>query len=262
MYDKELKAAIKAARLAGKAIMKFYNKKHKINYKSPDDPVTEADIESQKIIFSLLKGFKHGMLSEESLNMKKRFKKEKVWIIDPLDGTKDFIDKTDEFAVSIGLAENGGPVLGVVYAPAIGAMYYAVKGGGAYMKKGKNKLKKIKVSKIEDFNKAKVFVSRYHVQEKEIKLFKKLKVKNIISHGGLLKACKIAEGVGEININTSDKTNEWDTCASDIILKEAGGKFTDMNGEEIKYNKENPANQNGYVATNAIFHDQLIKELK
>jgi len=75
MYKEELKAAIKAARLAGKAIAGFYNKKHKINYKSPDDPVTEADIEAQKIIFSLLKKFKYGMLSEESLENKKRLKK-------------------------------------------------------------------------------------------------------------------------------------------------------------------------------------------
>lgn len=261
MYVKELKIAMKAASAAGKAIMKLYQKKYEINYKSPNDPVTQADIVSEKTIIKELKKFKYGLLSEETIN-KKRLKKETVWIIDPLDGTKDFIDKTNEFAVSIGLAEKGEPVLGVLYAPAIDIMYYAVKGEGAFIKKGKSKPKKIRVSKIKNFKKAKMFISRFHVQEKELLLSKKLKIKNLITHGSLLKVCKIAEGEGEININTSGKTNEWDVCASDIILREAGGKFTDMNGEEIKYNKENPANQNGYIASNSIFHNKLVEELK
>lgn len=261
MYLKELKAAKKAAREAGKELLKyFYSPKLKVNYKSENNPVTEADIISQKIIINKLKKFNYGIIAEEGDAQKKN--KNINWIIDPLDGTKEFINKIDEFAIMIGLSNRGNPVLGVIYAPAKDVMYFAVKNQGAFMKRGERKSEKIKVSIKKNFQKIVLFISRFHQTGNELDLAKKLGIKKIVKYGSCLKACGVAESKGEISFTTSPNTKEWDTCASDIILKEAGGKFTDIKGRDLKYNKKDVHNKYGYLATNGVIHSKVIEALK
>lgn len=261
-YSKELKVVKHLARKAGQAIMELYNKNVEVKFKAKDDPVTVADLTSNKIIIDGLKEFNYGILSEELRDDKLRLKKEKVWIIDPLDGTKGFIDKKSEFSVMIGLVYLGEVVLGVVYNPIEDILYYAVKGKGSFKQSGEN-IERIEVSNIDNTKKAKMLVSRHHGGKSEEIIFKKLDIKKLVPCGSAgIKISLIAEGENELNINTSPKTWEWDVCAADIILREAGGRLTDIKGNEFTYNKEDSRNMDGYVASNGLIHDKVIKELE
>lgn len=250
------------ARKAGNVIMSYYGKDFHIEYKAPDSPLTKADIESNKIIIRELKKYGYGILSEELADDKSRISKKRVWIVDPMDGTSDFVERTDEFTVMIGLAENGKPILGVVYMPVSDIFYYAIKSKGAYMEKKGVFPKKLAVSKISDFFDMAMLTSRFHLTEDIQKIAGRLGVKNALPCGSAgLKISYIAEKKGEISVNTSCHTWEWDICATDIILSEAGGKLTDTRGYDFIYNKNNPRNENGYVASNGILHKEILQNL-
>ena len=261
MYEKELKAAKKAAKKAGQAVMKIYNSDFEVNYKAGNSPVTRADLASESIILDYLKEFNYGILSEETKQENGRLNKEKTWIIDPLDGTSDFVDRTGDFSILIALVENGKPILGVVFCPAKKTIYYASAKMGAYSESPGRDKEKLRVSDKNDFSKIIQLTSRHHLGPTEINLARKLGVKNIKPLGSAEKICLIAAGEAELNINSSDKTWEYDICAADIILTEAGGRITGMSGNEFAYNKKDPRNLNGYVATNGVIHEKIIKSL-
>jgi 3'(2'), 5'-bisphosphate nucleotidase len=262
-YQKELKAAISAARAAGQEILGIYNKgDFTVAYKSENAPVTQADLAANKVILASLKRFNYGFLSEEEVDNKMRLKEKKIWLIDPLDGTKDFINKDGEFTVMIGLVENGQPVVGVVYQPLGDKMYYASAEQGAYLETNGREAVRLKVSAKNNFKSARMITSRFHLLETDLALAKKLGLKKLRPCGSAgLKVGLIAENQAEIYVNTSDKTSEWDICAADIILKEASGKLTDMRGKNFIYNKENPRNPLGYVAANKFFHKKIVEAL-
>lgn len=262
--EKELNAAKEAVKKAGKAVLFYYNNGFSVKNKEIGDcPVTEADIKSNEIIIKELENFGYEILSEEKTDDLSRLNKEKVWIIDPLDGTKDFIDKTGDFTIMIGLVEKGEPVLGVVCNPGEKVLYYAVKGNGAYIEKEGREIRKIKISDIQAGGKIKIISSRFHRSPLELKLAEKFGVKDIMTSGSAgLKVSLVAEGKAELNINPSNKTWEWDVCAADIILTEAGGKFTDTKGNKFIYNKENTRNEFGYVASNGFIHEKILDKIK
>jgi len=253
----EMKTAVKAIIKAGSVISKIYNKKYSVKVKSNKEPVCDADIISNRIIFQALKPLGYPILSEESADNLVRLKSKKVWIVDPLDGTNDFINKTGEFTIMLGLVESGLPILGVIYSPTEQVLYYAAKGEGSFMKK-EGKTVRLKTSVKTNFNQAKVYTSRFHFSEIEKKFLKRLGIKKLVACGSSKKLCLIASGEGEASINLSDKTWEWDICAADIILSEAGGRLTDRNGKNFVYNKKYPRNLNGYVASNGLMHKKII----
>lgn len=256
---KDLEKIIDIVKKAGQAILSFYNKEIKVDYKAPDSPLTQADVKSNEILINSLKEFGYGILSEESIDDKTRLDQDRVWIIDPMDGTKDFIDKTGEFTIILGLVEKGEPILGMVYKPLGDVLYYAIKGEGAYRRVG-DKEERLRVSDQAELAESKMLSSRFHRSEAEIALADKYEI-DINTCGSVLKTCLIAEGKGDFNFNPSDKTWEWDICGAQLILEEAGGTMTDINGGRIKYNKDNPRNVNGYLATNGILHDKIMKEI-
>ena len=257
-----LNKTISIIKKAGKTVLNYYNKDYKIKNKALDSPVTIADLESEKIILSGLKEFGYGILSEESDDDKERLKMKRAWIVDPLDGTKDFINKTGEFTIMIGLVENKKPILGLVYKPVDDILYYAIKGEGAHRVKNK-KSKKLKVSKRKSFNEIKMITSRFHLSPDIKKIANDLGIKHSVSCGSAgLKIGYIAEQKADLNINTSSHTYEWDLCAADIVLSEAGGKLTDIKGNKFIYNKDNPRNEHGYVASNRIIHQKIIERIK
>lgn len=261
--SQELKIAKELARKAGFAVMEIYRKKIEVKYKAKNNPVTIADLTANNIIIAGLKKFNYGILSEETADDKLRIKKDKVWIVDPLDGTKDFISKTGEFSIMIGLVQSGKSVLGVVYNPVKDLLYYAARGQGSYKESTDKKIKKLAVSKVGSLKNVKMLVSRHHLGEAEGIVAKKLGMKKMIPCGSAgLKIALIAEGVAELNFNTSQKTWEWDLCAADIILSQAGGRLTDKHGKKILYNKKHPINLDGYVASNGLIHKKIIGELK
>lgn len=251
MWEKELEAAIIAAVLAKRKILEIYNTDFDVEIKDDDSPVTKADKEADKIIReSLSKKFPtHAFLTEESVDDKKRLENDYVWIVDPVDGTKDFVDKNGEFTVNIALSYKHEVVVGVVLIPVTGEIYYASKLGGAFYNNG------LEVEQIFANRKNKeltVLTSRFHVNEKELELIKKHadKITKVETYGSSIKACRIARGLAELSYRMSAGTKEWDTAASQIIVTEAGGVFVKPDGSKIHYNREDVYNREGYVVAN------------
>ena len=257
----ELDIAINAAQEAGNIILKIYEKDFKTFTKTDNSPVTDADLQSNKIIKEILSVTKHSILSEEDVDDKNRLSNDMVWIIDPLDGTSDFIDKTGEFTVMIALIENQKPILGVIAWPTEKTLFVAQKNCGAF-RYSDNKWEKISVTKISELPKCRTIGSRHHLSDKEKDFIEKIGIKDFTSIGSSLKVGKISSGQAEVYITTTNKMKEWDTAASHCIISEAGGKMTDMLGNELTYNNENVYHQNGILVTNGLIHEKILREFK
>lgn len=227
-----------------------------VSKKDDESPVTKADIEANKIIVEgiMAEHPESVILSEESMDDKKRLEKEEVWIVDPLDGTKEFIKQRDEFTVNIAITKNKQPMMGVVYLPAKKELYYAEKGTGAFREQEQGKTR-IRASGRET---ERVLVkSRSHSGEKEQKLIEQNNFSKVLEAGSSLKGCIIAAGEADVYYRFGN-TSEWDICAMHAILNEAGGKLTNLNGEEVTYNNEEILIK-GFIASNGKKHDELVK---
>ena len=257
----ELDIAIKAAQEAANAILEIYEKDYNTFTKSDDSPVTDADLQSNKIINKILSVTNHSILSEEDVDNKNRLSKETIWIVDPLDGTSDFIDKTGEFTVMIALIQNQKPVLGVIAWPTEKILFVGQKNYGAF-RYSDNKWERIFVTKTSELSKCRTIGSRHHLSDKEKDFIEKIGIKDFTSIGSSLKVGKISSGEAEAYITTTNKMKEWDTAASYCLITEAGGKMTDMLGNELTYNNKNVHHQNGILVTNGLIHDKILEEFK
>ena len=257
----ELDVAIDAAVEAGNAILEIYDGNYETSTKSDDSPITEADLKSNEIIKKILSSTGHTILSEEDRDDHSRLSKETIWIVDPLDGTSDFIDKTGEFTVMIALVKNKKPILGVIGWPTEKTIFAAQKGSGAFRYSNKN-WEKIRVTSISDLTKCRVVGSRHHLSDTEKMFIKKLGIEDFTSIGSSLKVGKISSGEAEAYITTTNKMKEWDSAASYCIVSEAGGKMTDMYGNDISYNNKIVNHQNGILVTNGLIHEKIISEFK
>lgn len=257
----ELDVAIDAAVEAGNAILEIYDGNYETSTKSDDSPITEADLKSNEIIKKILSSTGHTILSEEDRDDHSRLSKETIWIVDPLDGTSDFIDKTGEFTVMIALVKNKKPILGVIGWPTEKTIFAAQKGSGAFRYSNKN-WEKIRVTSISDLTKCRVVGSRHHLSDTEKMFIKKLGIEDFTSIGSSLKVGKISSGEAEAYITTTNKMKEWDSAASYCIVSEAGGKMTDMYGNDISYNNKIVNHQNGILVTNGLIHEKIINEFK
>ena len=257
----ELDIAIKAAQEASNAILEIYQKGYNTFTKTDDSPVTDADLKSNKIIKEILSITKHSILSEEDIDDQNRLSKDTIWIIDPLDGTSDFIDKTGEFTVMIALVQNKKPIIGVISWPTEKTLFVAQKNCGAF-RYSNDKWDKISVTKIDEMSKCRTVGSRHHLSDKEKEFIEKIGIEDFTSIGSSLKVGKISSGQAEAYITTTNKMKEWDTAASYCIISEAGGKMTDMLGNDLTYNNKNVYHQNGILVTNGLIHNKIVKEFK
>jgi len=234
------------ARQAGDAIMDIYRRDFNIEYKNDNTPLTEADTKANDIITQGLNALavKLPILSEEGkeIQYNERKKWEYFWMVDPLDGTKEFIKKNDEFTVNIALIYKDTPVLGVVYAPALDEMYWAKQGEGSYKN---NKRLPLKTNNAPEKSLT-VVASKSHLSEETEAFIDGLKRDTqeliFISKGSSLKFCMVAEGSADLYPRLAP-TMEWDTAAADAIVREAG-KMTyqfELN-KHIIYNKEDLLN--------------------
>ena len=258
---KELEIAKTLAKEAGKKILEVYDSdSFEVTQKGDKGPLTKADIAANKIIVeNLRKEFpEHAIFTEEETDDKKRLENEHVWIIDPLDGTKEFIAKNGEFTVNIALVFKQKPVLGVVYAPVMDELYFASEGNGSYLQKN-GKIEKIRVSDRKNLNEMVLVQSRSHPSENLTRLISKHSFASIKTCGSSLKGCQVALGNADVYIRFGP-THEWDVCAMDIIVHEAGGFLTDLNGKSLTYNNENTL-INGFFVSNNTMHNQLLKRL-
>ncbi len=226
---------------AGVRILEIYSNGYHVSNKNDDTPLTTADLVANEFIISeLSKIASHiPILTEESFDIPfhKRSQWEYYWLVDPLDGTREFIKHNDEFSVNISLIHHGKPVLGVVHAPALNISYFASCSNGAWKTVGSMPPQKIHVRKAStDKNKTlTVTCGRNYSSDRLKEFLSRLGSYQSLPMGSSLKSCLVAEGVADIYPKMG-LTSEWDTAAAQCIVKEAGGFVTDINMEELRYN--------------------------
>ncbi len=250
MWEKELDIAKKAAVKAGAAIMDIYNNAEdvQIEYKDGDMPLTAADMAANQIIVQMLSVAFPGyaILSEEEKDDKERLNNDYCFVVDPLDGTKEFIKRNGQFTVNIALAYQGKSVMGVIYVPATHELYWASEKNGAYLA-FEGKTDKIHVSdRKEDIR---VVMSSSHGCAEMDNLIRKNHLTNYVRVGSSLKGCMIAKGDAEIYYRFNP-TMEWDTAAMQCIVEEAGAIFRQMDDTPMRYNRENCRNEKGFYIIN------------
>tara|TARA_B100001750_G_scaffold223195_1_gene213234 strand:+ start:560 stop:1357 length:798 start_codon:yes stop_codon:yes gene_type:complete len=242
---------IEISKEAGKAILEVYNTDFDHQIKEDLSPLTNADTLSHNIIYERLKVLTPDIpiLSEENSDIPFGIRStwNEYWLIDPLDGTKEFINKNDEFTVNIALVRKHKPILGLIYIPVIKHTYWGSEDFGSFFIDADNKIKKIEVSKKMD-NCMKIAVSRSHPSKElnsfliNIKNFKLLKV------GSSIKFCMIASGAADLYPRFGP-TSEWDTAAGHAILKYAGGRIITLNKNELEYNKKDSYLNKSFIAS-------------
>ncbi len=259
--EKELEVARRLAREAGAILMEFYRGETEVQWKGHDDPVTAADRAANAMIVRELQRYfpRDAILSEELPDDLARLTYDRVWMVDPMDGTKQFIERVDEFAVMIGLAVAGEPQVGVVYNPASDRMYYAAPGIGAFVEE-KWTTKRMRVSEINDPAKMIAATSRSHHNPATDHIRQQLGITEGIRSGSVgLKLGLIAEGRAHVYINTQPRTMQWDSCGPEAILRAAGGTVTDAHGQPLKFNEPELRNLNGIIATNGVIHEKIVE---
>jgi 3'(2'), 5'-bisphosphate nucleotidase len=249
MQNTQLIAEItRIARTAGAAILDIYNNvaDFQVEHKADDSPLTLADRSANALICEALEKLplQYPIISEENKlqSFAERQSFEHAWLVDPLDGTKEFVKRNGEFTVNIALIHQGIIELGVVYIPVFDEMYYAVKGEGAFLEKNGNLTRlQAQAFSLQDAN-LKVVCSRSHLNPATEAFIKQLVQPELVSRGSSLKFLLIAQGQAHVYPRMGP-TMEWDTGAAQIILEEAGGQVIDQNtGQSLRYNKESLLN--------------------
>jgi 3'(2'), 5'-bisphosphate nucleotidase len=256
--EKLIEIAIKASIEAGKAIMEIYDTDFDIAYKKDHSPLTTADQAAHQIISLFLESTSLPILSEEGkhLHFNERKGWHQFWLVDPLDGTKEFIKKNGEFTVNIALIDHGKPIAGVIYVPVADVLYVGIENQGAFKLHSTEEYdgsvedlrkKAINLPEIKNENAFRVVASRSHLSAETAEFIENLKKdhSNIqtVSKGSSLKLCLIAEGAADIYPRFAP-TMEWDTGAGHAIVNAAGGRVVLAEDENIAltYNKENLLN--------------------
>ena len=236
---------------AGKAILDIYDTSFEVETKSDNSPLTQADKKSHEIIDSGLKLLFPDIpiLSEEGLNIpySDRSQWKQFWLVDPLDGTKEFIKKNGEFTVNIALIKDNYPIFGSVYAPYKKELYWALQGQGAWKSVDKGSDQKIQVSKSRDVTR--IVISRSHPNEKVSNYIDQYDKYELIRMGSSLKLCCIADGKADIYPRLGP-TSEWDIGAAQCIVEQAGGTVIEYESKSrLRYNKKNILNPFFIVST-------------
>ena len=270
MYEKELEAASEVALRAGESIMNYFRGDFEIESKplgaNSSEPVTVADKTSSRVIVEFLaEEFpEDAILSEEEEDdTERRLRSERVWIIDPLDGTRGFTEGKGDFAVQIGLVEQGRPVVGLVYQPVTGRLYRAAASEGAFLSVGELESERLNASDIKEFHKMTIAVSRSHRSLNMDRILDHFGFENEYRHGSVgLKIGFVARREADIYIHLSPHTKFWDTAAPQVIIEEAGGQLTDIFGSAIDYTLADVRNHNGIFASNGAVHDAAVSHLR
>lgn len=251
-FTKELEAAKKIAVVAGEAIMEIYETgDFGVEMKSDQSPLTKADKESNRRIVSYLReefpGY--GILSEEEKDDQGRLEKELCFVIDPLDGTKEFVKRNGQFTVNIALSYRNESVMGVIYVPVTGELYYAAKGYGSFLEKDQV-VTRLQVAKEEKpLSELRVVMSGSHGCEAMEQLIEQYGWHHLLRIGSSLKGCLVAKGEADVYYR-HNPTMEWDTAAMQCIVEEAGGIFRQMDGTPMTYNRVNSLNDKGFYIVN------------
>jgi len=267
-YKEEIRIAVELARAAGAVLLEHYHSpflvEQKINALEEMEEVTAADREANELIVSRLRREfpDDGILAEESSDTEHRLDKDRVWLIDPMDGTKNFIARDGDFAVQIGVAVNGESVAGVVYQPVRDVLYRAARGNGSWIETANKPAQRMSVSNRTEPSEMVLASSRSHRGPRMDRVVSAFGFKEEMRRGSVgVKMGLIAEQRADLYFHLSPSTKQWDTCGPEIILVEAGGKVTDLFGQPLRYNGVRVDNRNGIVATNTAAHEMVIENL-
>ncbi len=254
IYEKELNDAITVVSMARDIILDIYEHNDvEVEMKADNSPITIADRNSDEAIRYYLKSLypDYGFLTEESEDDLSRLEKDDVWIVDPLDGTKNFIHHDDEFAIHVALCHKHEIVLGVIMIPAKGLLYWAIKGEGAFQRiDGKD----VRLHVSDRHDHLRVLISVYHYNDMEAALIEKHKdkIESVEKCGSSMKACLIASGKAELSYRMNPNTKEWDSAPAQLLVKEAGGVFVTPELKEFRNNRRDVYNREGYIIANCI----------
>jgi myo-inositol-1(or 4)-monophosphatase len=253
MFAGELEVAVRAARAAGAIVRGFYEGGVAVDYKdvARDNPVTAADTQADACIRTMIRDAfpGDGWLSEETADSHERLAQRRVWIVDPLDGTKEFVQHIPELCVCIALVEDGSPVLGVSFNPITDELFAAARGGGLTVNDHA-----AHTSATADLRQARILASRSEDKRGEWDVFKP-RVRVELTGSVAYKLALIAAGRGDGTFSLTPK-HEWDICAGTALIQEGGGRITDCDGLPLRFNRERPLLP-GLIATNAPLYEPI-----
>jgi myo-inositol-1(or 4)-monophosphatase len=249
---REREVAVQAAREAGAIVRRYYEGVIEAHEKRPDNPVTAADLEANACIRDVIAAAfpGDGWLSEETADSRERLGRRRVWVVDPLDGTKEFIQHIPEFCVCVALTEDGRPVVAVEYNPAADRLYVAVRGEGTTVNGAPARVST--TARVPD---AVVMASRSEDKRGEWDAFKD-RVHVHLTGSVAFKLAELATGAGDATFTLTPK-NEWDICAGTLLVQEAGGRVTDIAGAPLVFNQPSPLRP-GMIASNGVLHTGLL----
>lgn len=253
--DQLLKETTAITRAAGEAIMQFYRSSFNVADKAPDNPVTDADLAADTLLHERLLALlpEAGWLSEETADSPERLRRRLVWVVDPLDGTKEFVMGIPEFSVSVALVDGEAPVLAVIYNPATEELYSALRGQGVTYNGTR-----VTASARDRLSGAHVDASRSEMKRGEFDPFAPLVGLNVVGSIAF-KLARVAAGQADATWSRGPK-HEWDICAGTLLVLEGGGNCVDLRGEPIRFNKSFPK-VNGLIASNRWLYDELLEVL-
>ena len=262
LLHKELEVATTLAKQAGAIIRKYCRNAVEVDYKDAagSDPVTQADRDANELIVGgLQKAFPNdSILAEESSDSLERQDNNRLWCVDPLDGTREFIEQNGQFVVMIGLAIDGRSRLGVVYQPTEDILWWGAEGRAGLSVAGEDP-RPLRVNSVKQSEGATMVVSRSHRSGDLEEIAARLSIETLLPLGSVgLKVAQISSGSADVYVSTTDKTKEWDSCAPEAIITAAGGRMTDLLGAPLRYNKTIPNTPRGMLATSGPLHEAAV----
>jgi 3'(2'), 5'-bisphosphate nucleotidase len=263
MYDRELAIALDAAQGAGRYLLEAYARFQMIP-DAPADISTEADRASQEIILGTLRAAFPGdaLCAEEATPtlLAATHEGPRLWIVDPIDGTRGFARKNGEFSVMIGFVADGQTALGVVFQPAAGRLTYAVRGAGCWRRDADaTEASQCHVTAVSKLTECTLTQSRSRTPGKRSRWAEALQPARIVeSYSAGIKLALVARGEADVYLNTYEAFHDWDICAGHILVSEAGGRVTGTGGEELRYGLPGAWQRHGLLATNGAMHDAAL----
>lgn len=261
-YSNEKAVAARIAKATGKIVLEYYQRDITVDLKVGNEPVTDADRAANDFILEEIKReFPQDLIiSEESVDDPQRLTAQRFWLVDPLDGTKEFIARNGEFSIMIGLIENGRAVAGAIYQPTEDRLWWGDQTGSMISIKGDEA--PLKVSSKSDFRDMSAVISRSHRGGLVDSILKHLEISREITSGsGGIKLGLIASGDAELMFSPSSGYKIWDICAPEAVLAGAGGRVTDFRGDLINYQDTERRLFNGILASNGTRHDDMVARM-
>jgi 3'(2'), 5'-bisphosphate nucleotidase len=262
--EHELQVAATIAREAAVLVRGYHGKRLVIESKAGNEPVTEADRAASVLIVKRLKAAfpSDVVLSEEVPDTRERLGKRRVWMVDPIDGTSDFILGDVGFVVMIGLSIDGRPMVGAVAHPLSEKVYGGIAGDGAWVETADGARTPLRTSTLAAPPGIRLVASKTHRTTRIDRIKRALQIQDEINVGSVgLKIGLVSSAERDLYIYTGGRTKIWDTCGPEAILHGAGGRMTDVDGAPLVYDREDLYNQRGIVASNGPLHDFVIKTL-